>query len=130
MPVYDLGYRKYEGTLRSRAVRWAPIARTTFRNSVSKAFVMVLVAAGIPFLISALAVYAEGTGVKDFIKIPMPHGTCGGAVPIALMTCTGKPTLLSPICDCHRSAPTALAKVDTMVAQSLQLTIVPRLRSR
>jgi hypothetical protein len=53
------------------------------------------------------------------LKLTQPQAVCQTLLPIASNSFSAKP---QPILDCHRSQPSALAKLATIVAQSLQLT--------
>jgi ABC-2 type transport system permease protein len=60
MPVYELGYRAYEGKLRSRLFRWWPIAWRCFRTSMRWPFIAVSIVGLIPLFIRLLQAYAIG----------------------------------------------------------------------
>ena len=60
MPIYDLSYRHWEGTLRSRAGRWRVIAEAGIRLLLAKRFFMfLLMLCWIPFFVQATYVYFE-----------------------------------------------------------------------
>jgi len=60
MPVYDLGYRAYEGRVRGRILRWWPIAWRCFRTSMRWPFYVATVIATIPLFVKLLQAYAIG----------------------------------------------------------------------
>ncbi|MFQ5718198.1 MAG: hypothetical protein ACE5IK_01485 [Acidobacteriota bacterium] len=66
MPIYDLSYRHWEGTLKSGAGRWWVIAEAGIRLLLAKRFFMfLLMLCWVPFFIEATYVYFElalGTG--------------------------------------------------------------------
>ena len=60
MPVFDMGYRAYEGGTRSRLFRWWPIVWRCFRTSVRWPFILALVIGSIPLFMRMLQAYAIG----------------------------------------------------------------------
>jgi ABC-2 type transport system permease protein len=60
MPIYDQGYRAYEGKVRSRLFRWWPIAWRCFRSSMRWPFTVVSVLGLLPLFWSLLQAYAIG----------------------------------------------------------------------
>jgi len=64
MPVYDLGYRPYEGPRSGRWARWWPISRRCLRASLRWPFVVVLILGSFPLLIRLLFAYATGMAAR------------------------------------------------------------------
>jgi ABC-2 type transport system permease protein len=79
MPVFDQGYRRYEGKRISRLFRWWPISIGCLRAVPKKGFVVVLIAAAVPLVIQMVLAYAIGQlerGLPPIIHIP--GGFLGG----------------------------------------------------
>jgi len=59
MPIHDQGYRRYQGTRRRRGQAWLVIARSGIRAMFTRrAFIALLLAAWVPFLVRAAQIYA------------------------------------------------------------------------
>ncbi len=59
MPIHDQGYRRYAGQRVPRGSTWLIIARSGIRSMFSrKAFVALLIASWLPFLVRAVQIYA------------------------------------------------------------------------
>ncbi len=74
MPVYDQGYRPYEGALRTRFLRWWPITRRCLFTVRKKPLAAVLIAGGILLLYEVILVYATGVTERGFSRIVNPWG--------------------------------------------------------
>lgn len=69
MPVYDLGYRRYEGRRATRALRFWPVARTSFRVVRRWPFWLILGLGAIPLFYHLVLAYASGlTGGNAFLR--------------------------------------------------------------
>lgn len=69
MPVFDLGYRRYEGRRAARALRFWPVARTSFRTARRWPFWVILGLGSIPLLIHLVYAYASGlTGENPLLR--------------------------------------------------------------
>lgn len=66
MPVFDQGYRPYEGPRIARAVRFWPITRTCFRNTVRWPFFVILFVGMFPLMYRFFEAYATGAGAALF----------------------------------------------------------------
>jgi len=60
MPVYDMGYRAYEGRILGRTFRWWPIVWRCFRTSVRWPFIVAVVIGTIPLFLRLIQAYAIG----------------------------------------------------------------------
>lgn len=60
MPVYDLGYRAYEGPVKGRLFRWWPIAWRCFRTSIRWPFVVTAFLGSFFLFFRCLQAYAIG----------------------------------------------------------------------
>ncbi len=59
MPIHDQGYRRYGGDKVPRGRTWVIIARSGIRSMIGRrAFVALLIAAWLPFLVRAVQIYA------------------------------------------------------------------------
>jgi ABC-2 type transport system permease protein len=78
MPVFDQGYRPYEGKRISRLLRWWPISMGCLRTVRRRSVVLVLIAAAVPLIIQMLFAYATGQLARGFPSIlPMRSGVTG-----------------------------------------------------
>jgi ABC-2 type transport system permease protein len=62
MPIFDQGYRPYEGERKTRGLRWWPITRACFRTSIGWPFFLVLVVGAFPLMFRLIEAYATGAG--------------------------------------------------------------------
>ena len=69
MPVFDQGYRVYEGPRKTRGFRWWPITRACFRASLRWPSFVVLVFGSFFLFYRIFMAYAAGTGAAVF---PLP----------------------------------------------------------
>jgi ABC-type transport system involved in multi-copper enzyme maturation permease subunit len=71
MPIYDLGYRHWEGTVQSHARRWFIITRRGIALLIrNRKFISLLVLSMIPFIIRGAMLYAYFFSEKLNIRIP------------------------------------------------------------
>jgi ABC-2 type transport system permease protein len=74
MPVFDQGYRAYEGRVRGRALRWWPISIAGLRTVRKWPFIVVLIAGAFPLIIQIVMVYAAGASREMFPEFELPFG--------------------------------------------------------
>lgn len=71
MPIYDLGYRHWEGVVQSRARRWWIITRRGISMLArNRRFVILLVLSLIPFFVRGVMIYVYFFSEKLNIRIP------------------------------------------------------------
>jgi hypothetical protein len=74
MPVFDQGYRAYEGRRKTHGVRWWPITRACFRASIRWPFFVMLVIGSVPLVYRFFEAYAAGAGSALFPLALTPWG--------------------------------------------------------
>ena len=65
MPIFDQGYRPYEGTLVNRLFRWWPISITCLKTVKRRPFVMLLIASLVPLIVQLVKVWLASEGHAD-----------------------------------------------------------------
>jgi ABC-2 type transport system permease protein len=73
MPIHDQGYRRYGGERAGRGRAWAVIAKTGIRTRLGqRAFLALLLASWIPFLVRAVQLYAAANLPQAAFLAPTP----------------------------------------------------------
>lgn len=71
MPIYDLGYRHWEGVVQSRARRWWIITRRgIWLMTRNRKFIILLVLALIPFLVRGVMLYVFFFAERFDVRVP------------------------------------------------------------